>query len=286
MTDRLFHVVVDTDETASKLLTIMLKEKTGRVTFMPLNRLNPKIPTFPPGTDAIPLLSKITYSEEHEKAFQQVFGKTAVCKDLTIAAAYSRSHSLNTITLEGDKVERKGAMTGGYHDIRRSRLEAAKSLSKWSEAFQNESARHAETKQEMSRLDQEITKLTGQIQILESQRNQASSSREPLMTEASLLDREKLNLTEKVTKLEKEIEGIEADLVDYEAKIEAYTEDLKKPLENRLSKAEEELIAALSKEVDERNRAWSERVNKKNEVRGPIIAWFASGGTDDHLGRE
>jgi structural maintenance of chromosome 3 (chondroitin sulfate proteoglycan 6) len=33
----LFHVVVDTDETASKVLDAMLKEKTGRVMFMPLN---------------------------------------------------------------------------------------------------------------------------------------------------------------------------------------------------------------------------------------------------------
>lgn len=57
-----------------------------------------------------------------------MFGKTAIYKDLAIAAGYSRSHGLNTITLEGDKVERKGAMAGGWHDVRRSRYEAANSL--------------------------------------------------------------------------------------------------------------------------------------------------------------
>ncbi len=38
----LFHVVVDNDETASRLLEVMNREKSGRVTFMPLNRLHPK----------------------------------------------------------------------------------------------------------------------------------------------------------------------------------------------------------------------------------------------------
>ena len=51
----LFHVVVDTDDTASKVLDVMLKEKTGRVTFMPLNRLKPKNPPSPNSPDAEPL---------------------------------------------------------------------------------------------------------------------------------------------------------------------------------------------------------------------------------------
>ena len=34
----LFHVVVEDDETVSRLLEVMNREKSGRVTFMPLNR--------------------------------------------------------------------------------------------------------------------------------------------------------------------------------------------------------------------------------------------------------
>ncbi|KZV71254.1 RecF/RecN/SMC protein [Peniophora sp. CONT] len=74
----LFHVVVDTDQTASKVLDVMLKERTGRVTFMPLNRLHPKNPPLPNAQDAIPLLDKLRYTPQHARAFQQVFGKTCV----------------------------------------------------------------------------------------------------------------------------------------------------------------------------------------------------------------
>ena len=238
---------------------------------MPLNRLKPKIPAFPQSPDAIPLLSKIEYDPIYEKAFQQVFGKTAVCKDLHIASAYSRSHALNTITLEGDKVERKGAMTGGYHDVRRSRLEAARALSKWNDTFEKEGQKLKEVKQTIMRLDQEITRLTGQVQILEGQKQQANAAREPLTAEAAQLDREKVIITERLARLEKEVEQYETDLLDSQAKSAAYKADLAKPLENSLSKAEEELIAALSKEVDHRNQTYAEKVNAKNEVRSFII---------------
>ncbi len=162
----------------------MLKEKTGRVTFMPLSRLKPKVPTFPETSDAISLLSKIQFDPLYTKAFEQVFGKTAVCKDLAIAAAYVRSHGLNTITLEGDKVERKGAMTGGYHDVRRSRLEAVRNVSKWSESYTKDSERLQQVRREMTAIEQKVTHLTGQIQVLEAQKSQVQVARTSLTERA------------------------------------------------------------------------------------------------------
>lgn len=52
----LFHVVVDTDETASRILEVMVKEKSGRVTFMPLNRLRPQNVRYPEqAEEAVPM---------------------------------------------------------------------------------------------------------------------------------------------------------------------------------------------------------------------------------------
>lgn len=51
----LFHVVVDTDETASRVLDIMSQEKKGRCTFIPLNRLRPKNIEYPQANDALPM---------------------------------------------------------------------------------------------------------------------------------------------------------------------------------------------------------------------------------------
>src|SRR5688572_11717130 len=65
----LFHVVVDNDETASKVLEVMLKEKSGRVTFMPLNRLKPKNPPLPDADDCEPLIDKLRFDPAYTKAF-------------------------------------------------------------------------------------------------------------------------------------------------------------------------------------------------------------------------
>ena len=51
----LFNIVVDNDETASKIVDIMTKEKSGRVTMIPLNRLKPKNIVYPNAKEAIPM---------------------------------------------------------------------------------------------------------------------------------------------------------------------------------------------------------------------------------------
>ena len=51
----LFQIVVDNDETATKILDVMIKEKSGRITFMPLNRLKPSNVEYPNAKEAIPM---------------------------------------------------------------------------------------------------------------------------------------------------------------------------------------------------------------------------------------
>lgn len=53
--NRLFHIVVDTDETAGKILDIMIKEKLGRVTMIPLNRTKVITHNYPNSKEAIPM---------------------------------------------------------------------------------------------------------------------------------------------------------------------------------------------------------------------------------------
>ena len=48
--------MVDNDETASAILEVMVREQSGRVTFMPLNRLKSKTVNYPEQADeAVPM---------------------------------------------------------------------------------------------------------------------------------------------------------------------------------------------------------------------------------------
>ena len=75
----LFHVVVDTDETASRILDILIKEKGGRVTFMPLNRLHPHEMAFPESEEVIPMIQKLQYEPVLHSAFLQVKFYQIIC---------------------------------------------------------------------------------------------------------------------------------------------------------------------------------------------------------------
>ncbi|KZT00849.1 structural maintenance of chromosome protein 3 [Laetiporus sulphureus 93-53] len=262
----LFHVVVDTDQTASKVLDIMMKEKTGRVTFMPLNRLKPKVPPKPNAQDAIPLLEKLRFDNAHVKAFEQVFGKTCVCRDLTIATAYVKSHGINTITLDGDKVDRKGALTGGYHDVRRSRIEAIKNVTNWKAKHSTDDQRLQEVKKAILTTEQEITRVAGKLQILANQQSQSRNTRETLTEEISALGREKERLTERIAKLENDIGDLESELSSLDARFQSLQVELASPMARGLTAQEEAQIEELGKEIEQRRRKLVDLGKKKNEV--------------------
>ncbi|KAJ7063122.1 structural maintenance of chromosome protein 3 [Mycena amicta] len=264
----LFHVVVDNDETASKVLDVMLKEKTGRVTFMPLNRLKSTQLTMPNAQDAIPILDKMNYDPRHEKAFQQVFGKTCVCRDLHIAAEYVKSHGINTITLDGDRVDRKGALTGGFHDVKRSRIEAIKNVTTWRTKWEAEDARSREVKASILKIDQEITQVDGRIQVLNQQINQIRESRERLLDEGTTLTKQKEKLKERVVKLERDQEELEGELNGLDAKLVGYEKELQSPLTKGLTDSEEDDLVDFQDEVEKRRKELVELGKSKNKLEG------------------
>jgi structural maintenance of chromosome 3 (chondroitin sulfate proteoglycan 6) len=166
----LFNVVVDTDETAAKLMKRLEEERGGgggRVCFMPLNRLRVKpVSSYPDSADVVPLLSAaLTYPRHVDKAMRQIFGLKLLARDLEVAARFSETAGMDAITLDGDEASRKGSMQGGYHDERNSKfaqvlaIRAAKAeLRPVTEALQEEEKAHQELDTAMSRLLAEMQK--------------------------------------------------------------------------------------------------------------------------------
>jgi hypothetical protein len=61
--ESLFHAVVDTEETARKILEVLIKEKAGRITFIPLNSVRVKPVKYPVGEDGQPLKEAVPILE-------------------------------------------------------------------------------------------------------------------------------------------------------------------------------------------------------------------------------
>ena len=110
--NKLQFVVCDTDQIAADAIRYLKEERLGRVTFLPLNKLNP--PPLPPLKEpgvvdyAVNLLD---YDPKYDRAFAVALGATVVVDTLERARKLIGKYRM--VTMDGELLERSGAMTGG-----------------------------------------------------------------------------------------------------------------------------------------------------------------------------
>lgn len=70
--NQLFHIVVDNDTVATRIVDILNKGKLGRATFMPLNRMSPGEVSYPDyGSEAVPLMKLLKFNALFGPAMKQ-----------------------------------------------------------------------------------------------------------------------------------------------------------------------------------------------------------------------
>ncbi|KAI5781210.1 RecF/RecN/SMC [Geopyxis carbonaria] len=242
----LFHYVVDNEDTATLVLEQLQKERSGRLTFMPLNRLHPRPGHFPEATDAIPMIDKINFEEGYEKAFMQVFGKTIICPDLNSASAYARSHGVSAITLHGDRADRKGALSGGYYDPRRSRLEAVKTVKTWQDEYDNLRIKSREIKAAIEIKDQEITAAVGELQMAEARQTQAENSYGPLRSNLQVLVASLGQARDSLERKQRSLENVNSSLKSQQEQLVAYQAEATSEFKKTLTAEEESTLEELA----------------------------------------
>ena len=162
----LSHVVVDTEATASRIVSELNKQKLGRVTFMPLEQLAPNAMEASPGpaSDVISMMSRLKFDQKFQGAFKQVFGKTLIARDAATATTYARQHKVNCVTLDGDQVNKRGAITGGFIETGRSRLLAMKKIKATTQRREELEVKLAECQSRLTELDGELANILASMQ--------------------------------------------------------------------------------------------------------------------------
>ncbi len=122
---RLGQVVVENDHIAAKAIEILKKNRAGRLTFLPLNRIRKAgtssnkalLRTKQVNSSKNPegLIGKavdlVRFDSVYEDVFSYVFGETLVFKELS--SARQELGKNRSVTLDGELLEKSGAMTGG-----------------------------------------------------------------------------------------------------------------------------------------------------------------------------
>jgi structural maintenance of chromosome 3 (chondroitin sulfate proteoglycan 6) len=264
----LFHYVVDNAETATFLADALYKEKGGRVTFMPLAQLKPTAAKLPHASDAVPLISKLRFDKKFERAMSQVFGKTVVCPSLPVAAQYARSHGCNAITPEGDTANKKGAMTGGYIDPRRSRLEAVHAVNRCRDDYESKRGEMDRVRRDTEKKDHAITSKLSELHKLEQQLARLDASFDPLKTElrskSSYFERQRLQLEEN----QKRRDAIDKLVGDVGDTIVGFEAELASDFKKSLTAAEEQELERLNNLVQELQHQWNELSTQRRTLEG------------------
>ncbi|KAH0506988.1 Structural maintenance of chromosomes protein 3 [Microtus ochrogaster] len=247
--NRLFYHIVDSDEVSTKILMEFNKMNLpGEVTFLPLNKLDVRDTAYPETNDAIPMISKLRYNPRFDKAFKHVFGKTLICRSMEVSTQLARAFTMDCITLEGDQVSHRGALTGGYYDTRKSRLELQKDVRKAEEELGELEAKLNENLRRNIEniflfpciwINNEIDQLMNQMQQIETQQRKFKASRDSILSEMKML-KEKRQQSEK-TFMPKENRQLLNERIKLEGIITRVETYLNENLRKRLDQVEQEL---------------------------------------------
>ena len=262
----LFHYVVDNDETASKVLEILQKERSGRVTFMPLNRLKPRNMNLPKAADAVPMIEKLKYDALHHKAFLQVFGKTIICPSLAVASQYARSHGVSAITMDGDRSDKKGALSGGYQDMRQSRLEAIQNVAKGRKEFDAIKQQSSDLKRAVESKNQEVTQAKSELQRLEQVKQRKETGYIPLRQKLQGLAS---NLQNRRDDLDSKVRGlahVDANIKHLADQQSAYEAEKATDFKKALTQEEESQLESLGSALPNLRKDYSEASSARHEI--------------------
>ena len=110
---RLQSVVVDSDEDAARAINYLKERRLGRVTFLPLNKMEGAQKMSRTEKEGIIdyAINLVNYDAKFDPAFWYVFRDTLVSENLTTARRLMGNKRL--VTLDGELLEKGGAMTGG-----------------------------------------------------------------------------------------------------------------------------------------------------------------------------
>ncbi|KAG5053187.1 hypothetical protein JHK87_005385 [Glycine soja] len=183
----------------------------------------------------------------------QVFARTVICKNLDVASRVARS--------DGDQVSKKGSMTGGFYDHRRSRLR-----------FMNIIKQNADTihirEEELEKvrfnlqdilyvnkstfffvIDQKINEIVAEQQKIDAKCAHDKSVIEQLKQDIANANKQKLLISKALTKKEKSVGDVQNQIEQLNASIAMKKAEMGTELIDHLTPEEKKLLSDLNPEI-------------------------------------
>ncbi|ETA68289.1 chromosome segregation protein SMC [Methanolobus tindarius DSM 2278] len=235
---RMQAVVVENDEDASRAISFLKQRRGGRATFLPLNKMEGRRP-YKDLSDREGVIGYaidlIDFDNKFEAAFWYVFRDTLIVDTLTNARRLMGG--LRMVTLEGEVIEKSGAMVGGSQQQKSGLSFAASEKDK-------------------------LVKIAEKITELDSKRSNAIKKLDQVEGHVAQINREIHEHDKEISKKQMQLEEISGrgerleQLIEAKsqelAEIEEARKQLREEMDSTLTKKQEqeELVVSLEKDIE------------------------------------
>lgn len=272
---RLNAVVVDSDETAEKCLDALKREKGGRLTFLPLNKMvqgRPRgkaIMVKNSGQSEGYLFEKISIDEKYSSVIWYVFQDTLLMKDVRTARMHMGGVRL--VTLDGDIFEASGAITGGYSGKSSGSLDARDRIARISARINEINSLLESVNSELDDLNVEFDDLTEKLKSESRTEGQSGSDTSKFEEIISKSDSSLSQLGGQISTREKELENLNSSISDLTVKCTTLTEEIEKQKEEKkktygeLDRSSPEMFAKIT-ELETEKEGLLQNINELSQV--------------------
>ncbi|AXR80877.1 chromosome segregation protein SMC [Natrarchaeobaculum sulfurireducens] len=237
---RLANVVVDDDVVGQQCIEHLKSRNAGRATFLPMTEMHQRrLPNAPTDPGVVGFAyDLVDFDTQYASVFSYVLGDTLVVEDIETARSYMGDYRM--VTLDGDLVEKSGAMTGGSRkgsrysftgggegqlervakqitELQDERNALREDLRGVEERLDDARDRKTDAGDEVRSIETEIEKLEGRRESIGDEIENLESDLEELRTERESVDERMNEISTEIEAKTAKVEAIETDIADLES---------------------------------------------------------------------
>lgn len=269
----LLNLLVKDENVGAQIISWVRKGNLGSIVVTPLNQLSSKKLRYPRVQGVTPLVDVITCPDWVKPAVDQVFGRTVICASLELCDEVSQNYGFDAITLEGDKVDSSGALTGGFTDVMRFvRLSSAAQERQAKDRLQQVKAKLEEVERGVGELQSKDDELRAELRSLQDARGKLRTDL-ARATEAAQ-DREahaarQRELAGNKRERREELQGV---LEELDTVLEAMSSEMKTTTLEGLTHHEQSQLEATAKDLQELERRLTEVAERSHQLERDLKA--------------
>jgi chromosome segregation protein len=203
---RLAHVVVEDDGVGQRGIEYLKRRNAGRATFLPMTKMQSRgLGSLPSHEGVVDFAyNLVDFDPQYADVFSYVLGDTVVVEDIETARELMGRYRL--VTLDGDLVEKSGAMTGGSSSG--SRYSFSKS---GKGQLERVAERIHQLEDERGEVREELRGVEERLEDARDRQTDAADQVRDVETSIERKEAERAELAERIERLRGELADIEAD---------------------------------------------------------------------------